>query len=214
MNQLSQEEVKNKFSKYNPTYPKTVYIKTDKDLNSIKIEFPVILKIDSPDIIHKSDSGMVATGINSISSLAEEFRLMKKKLKEKFPKARVNSFIVQEQIKGREVIIGMKRDETFGPVIMFGLGGIFVEILKDVSFRITPISKDDASNMIREIKAYKILEGVRGEKPVNINAIIEILQMVSEISMMNEDIMEIDLNPVIVDEKKAYIVDARLLVGD
>jgi len=115
--------------------------------------------------------------------------------------------------RGQECIIGMIRDRQFGPVIMFGLGGIFVEILKDVSFRVAPLAKEDIDEMVKEIKGYKILTGIRGQKPKDIEAIKDILAKLSEIAIDNPEIKEIDLNPVIVHEKGASIVDSRIILG-
>ncbi len=113
---------------------------------------------------------------------------------------------------GQECIIGMIRDPQFGPVIMFGLGGIFVEVLKDVSFRVAPLADEDIEEMIREIKGYRILSGIRGAKPSDIDAIKNILARVSEIAIDNPQIKEIDLNPVIVHENGASIVDSRMIL--
>jgi len=115
--------------------------------------------------------------------------------------------------KGQECIVGMIRDPQFGPVIMFGLGGIFVEVLKDVSFRVAPLAEEDIDEMIKEIKGYKILTGIRGEKAKDINAIKSILAKLSEIAINHAEIEEIDLNPVIVHEKGVSIVDSRIIIS-
>ena len=116
--------------------------------------------------------------------------------------------------KGQECIIGMINDRQFGAVIMFGLGGIFVEVLKDVSFRVAPLVEKDIDEMITEIKGYKILTGIRGEKPKDIEAIKDILAKLSKIVIDNPEIEEIDLNPVIVHEKGVSIVDSRIIIGE
>ena len=113
--------------------------------------------------------------------------------------------------RGKEIIVGMTRDPQFGSVLMFGLGGVFVEVLKDVSFRIAPIGKEEAEEMIEEIKASKILKGIRGEKPVNTEKLVDILVKVSKLAE-NKKILEVDLNPVIVNETSAIIVDARIML--
>jgi len=120
--------------------------------------------------------------------------------------------LIQPMMKGKEIIIGMKRDPFFGPVIVFGLGGIFVEILKDVSMRIAPLTKKDASEMLTEIKGIEILKGARGEKSVNFKALQKIILSLSRLSLKHREIKEIDLNPVMVDEKEARVVDARIIV--
>jgi acetate---CoA ligase (ADP-forming) subunit beta len=215
MRLLPQDEVVNIIKRYGISMPQTVLLKSEKEAGSIPaLEYPVILKIDSPDIVHKSDSGMVVVGIKSKDILLQKIKEMATRLKKDFPKAKVSNYVIQEFIKGKETIIGMKRDSTFGPVIMFGLGGIFVEVLKDVSFRIAPLKKDEALEMIKEIKSYKILEGLRGEKPVNVDALVSVIMAISDISSKHGKIDEIDLNPVIVNEKGAYVVDIRFLEGD
>jgi acetyl-CoA synthetase (ADP-forming) len=129
------------------------------------------------------------------------------------PDAEITGILVQEMApNGTEVIVGSTKDPTFGPTIMFGLGGIFVEILKDVSFRLAPINKTDAEEMVKEIKAYKILEGARGMPPADQEAIVDILLATSEMLMECPEINELDMNPVLVYEKGAKIVDARVIL--
>jgi acyl-CoA synthetase (NDP forming) len=122
------------------------------------------------------------------------------------------NFVVQEMIKGQEIIMGIKRDEIFGPVILFGLGGVLVEILKDVSMRIAPLSKRDCKEMIEEIKGSKLLDGYRNIKKVNKEKIIELLLNLSDLAVNEKEIEEIDFNPVIVNEKNAVVVDARIIM--
>jgi acyl-CoA synthetase (NDP forming) len=119
--------------------------------------------------------------------------------------------MVQEYIDGKFIITGLKKDATFGHVIAFGLGGIFTEIIKDIAFRVCPITKKDAIEMIKEIKAYKILEGARGEKPINFYSLLRVLLALSELSKRYKNIEELDINPLIVNEKNAKIVDARIV---
>jgi acetyl-CoA synthetase (ADP-forming) len=119
---------------------------------------------------------------------------------------------VQPIVAGKEVIVGMKRDPVFGPAIIFGLGGIFVEVLKDTSLRIAPVNNEEARRMIEEIKGYAILSGLRGEKPVDIDALVKIIVAISKLSLAHQEIKEIDLNPVIVDDQIASVVDARIIL--
>jgi len=174
-----------------------------KDVFSCKIEFPIVLKALSPKIIHKTDSGAVIVGIKNKTELRMAF--------EKFKKFGEINYLIQKQEEGKEIIIGMKRDAQFGPVILFGLGGVFVEVFKDVSFRIAPLSKKDIYEMINEIKAIKILKGFRGEKSVNLDKVSDILSKLSVLSLKEKHISEIDFNPVIVNETRAVVVDARLI---
>ena len=177
-----------------------------------KIGYPVVLKISSPDILHKTDVGGIKIGIKSENELKRAFSEILTNVKKKKPQAKIEGILVQEQVSGKEVVVGMKRDLTFGPVLMFGLGGIFVEVLKDVVFRVIPVGKGEGLKMIKEIKGFEVLRGFRGEKPVNIGEITEIIIKLSKLSLEEGSIKEIDLNPIIVDEKRALVVDARFLI--
>ena len=119
--------------------------------------------------------------------------------------------LIQPMVQGKEIIIGMKRDSVFGPTIVFGLGGIFVEVFKDVSMRVPKIDETIARSMIEEIKGFSILNGLRGEKPVNFDALIQVIMSVARLSVEHSEIKELDLNPVIVNADSAHIVDARLM---
>ncbi len=130
------------------------------------------------------------------------------------PKARIDGVLVQKMVSGgKELIVGMKRDPQFGPLIMFGMGGVYVEVLKDVSFRIAPITRKEAYEMVKEVKAYHILRGLRGEKPVDIDAIVDLLLRVSKLSVDHPEVLEMDLNPVKVFEKGYLVVDFRMVLG-
>ncbi len=178
-----------------------------------KIGYPLAMKVVSPDIIHKSDAGGIRLGLNSDRDVKNAFRDIFKNAEKVTAKEKILGTLISPMAApGQECIIGMVRDRQFGPVIMFGLGGIFVEVLKDVSFRVAPLATEDIEEMIREIKGYKILTGVRGEKPKDIEAIKEILARLSQIAIDNPEIQEVDLNPVIVHEKGASIVDSRVLI--
>lgn len=168
-----------------------------------KIGYPVALKVFSENILHRTELGGVSLNIGDDGKLYTEFA----KLEKIAP-----TIICQKMVDGEMVIIGMKRDAQFGPVLMFGLGGIFVEILKDVSFRVCPINKKEAIEMIKEIKSYPILSGARGKKPVNILALADVLVNVSKLAIENEEIKEIDLNPIIVNQKEATAIDFKFLL--
>ena len=168
--------------------------------------FPLVLKLDSAEILHKTDIGGVITNIQNKKELTKAWQKIKK-VATKYK----SDVIVQPYIKGVEIIIGAKKDAVFGPVVMFGLGGIFVEVFRDVSFRVAPLSKKEAQKMIEEIKGYQILKGYRGQKPVNVEQLAEILVSISQIMQNEKNIQEIDLNPVIATEKKALVVDAKII---
>jgi len=180
---------------------------------SEEIGYPTVLKIVSPDVLHKFDVGGVILNVNS----RKEARLAYNKIIENVRKnrtdARINGILIQEMApSSTEVIIGAIKDSQFGPTLMFGFGGIFVEVMKDVAFRIAPIIEEDAKEMITEIKAYPILRGYRGQPPADIDTIVKILVNMSKLIMDYQEIKELDLNPVIVYEKGAKTVDARIIL--
>jgi acyl-CoA synthetase (NDP forming) len=175
--------------------------------------FPVVLKIASTDITHKSDAGGVKTGLKNKADVRQAYREIMASVRQKFPKAKIDGVSVQSMARqGIEIIIGVYRDEQFGPVIMFGLGGIFVEVLKDISFRLIPIAKYDAEEMIKEIKGYALLNGVRGQEPANIPSLVDVLLKVSALVEKTPEIKEIDLNPVFAYKDSAVAVDARIVL--
>ncbi len=175
-----------------------------------RLGYPLAAKIVSPDVLHKSDVGGVALNLEE-DSLGETFDRMRRIAEER--KFKFEGVLLERMAPpGVETIIGAKRDPQFGPVIMFGLGGIFVEVFKDVSFRVAPIERDDAEEMVCELKAYPLLKGIRGRKPSDIECIIEALLRVSRMVNELEEIKELDLNPVIVYEKGCRAVDARVIL--
>ncbi len=189
--------------------------KTPEEAGEIaeKIGFPVVLKIVSPDISHKSDVGGVILNINSKEEAIQAAKKIFENVKKHVPDARIEGVLVQKMApKGLEVIIGGLRDNIFGSVVMFGLGGIFVEVLKDVSFRIAPITEEEALEMMKEIKAAKLLEGYRGQPPVDKKALAQILIKVAKLLDENPEIESIDLNPVFAYPDKAIVVDSRIIL--
>jgi acetyltransferase len=182
-----------------------------------EIGYPVVMKIASPDILHKSDMGGVRVGLKDEGMVEEAFFDMTSKIRLRQPGARVLGVMVQEMIPmGKEVILGITRDIQFGPMIMFGLGGIYVEVLKDVSFRIAPVSVQEADAMIREIRAFPLLRGARGEARADIKGIREALLRLSQLAVDFPEIVEGDINPLLVlpEGKGAVAVDARLTIQE
>ncbi len=179
-----------------------------------KIGFPVAMKVSSEDIIHKSDVGGVVTGIRSESELEEQYEIMQQSISQKLPNAKIEGIIIEKMESGVELLIGSTLDPMFGPILAFGLGGIYVEILKDVVFRLIPIEPEDATEMLIEIKAAKILNGVRGQPPVDKKALVELLIKTSNFIANNPEIEELDLNPVFASEKGVSVVDARIILID
>lgn len=182
-------------------------------LLSQKMGFPVALKIASPDVIHKTDSGGVRLSLNSVSEVKKAYGEIMEKVERQYPDAKIDGISVQKMARpGTEVIVGTSKDPQFGPVIMFGLGGIFVEVLKDVSFRIIPLGQRDAQEMIEEIKGYPLLQGYRGKEPAKISSLVEIILKVSELIEENPQIKELELNPVFAYKNGALAVDARIIL--
>jgi acyl-CoA synthetase (NDP forming) len=189
--------------------------KNQKDAASLsqKVGFPVVLKIISPDVIHKTDSGGVKLGLKSVSEVRKAYNEILESVKKKFPSAVIHGVSVQKMARpGTEVIIGSSKDPQFGPVIMFGLGGIFVEMLKDVSFRIIPVARRDAQEMIKEIKGYPLLQGYRGKEPASIPVLIDMILKISNLINKNPQIKELELNPVFAYKDRAVAVDARIIL--
>ena len=177
--------------------------------------FPVVLKIASPDVVHKSDAGGVRLGLRTSKQVGKAYDDILAAISQKYPRAMIQGVSVQRMARlGVEVIIGMSKDVQFGPVLMFGLGGILVEILKDVSFRIVPLTKRDAGEMIREIKGYPVLEGYRGQEPVDVPNLEEWLLKVSDFVEQNPEVKEIDLNPIFAYSNGALAVDARVILEE
>ncbi|MBS7251750.1 MAG: acetate--CoA ligase family protein [Candidatus Freyarchaeota archaeon] len=179
-----------------------------------EIKYPVVMKIVSRDVVHKSDAGGVKVNLKNAEEVKKAYREIEENVKKAVGNYRFEGMIIQEFApEGREVIVGMTKDPQFGPALMFGLGGIFVEVLKDVSFRVAPITRYDAEEMIREIKGFPILQGVRGQKPVDMEAIINILLNVSKLVMEHPEIEELDLNPIIAYPDGVKTVDARIILS-
>lgn len=177
--------------------------------------YPIVLKIVSPDIVHKSDVGGVKVGIHNSSEAAIAFDEIITNAKQAVPDADITGIAVQKMVPdGTEVIIGMTTDPQFGPVMMFGLGGIMVEVLKDVTFRIIPLAERDARQMIDEIKGHAILEGVRGQPPVSKEALCQAILKVAEFITHHPEVQELDLNPMIAYADGVIAVDARIVVSE
>jgi acetate---CoA ligase (ADP-forming) subunit beta len=178
-----------------------------------EIGYPVVLKIVSPDIIHKSDAGGVIVNLKNPAEVANAYKKIMENVKKYNAKAKIVGVLVQEMApQSTEVIVGAIKDPQFGQTVMFGLGGIFVEILKDVNFRIAPLTLDDAKEMITELKAYPLLKGYRNTPPADIDAIVNILCNTSRLVMDNPEIKELDLNPIMAYQKGAKTVDARIII--
>jgi acetyltransferase len=180
-----------------------------------EIGYPVVMKIASPDILHKTDVGGVRIGLESPGDVRDAFDLMVYRAQKYQPNAQIWGCLVQEQVRGgKEVITGMNRDPQFGPLVIFGLGGIYVEVLQDVSFRIAPFDRQEAMAMIQEIRSFKLLRGVRGEPPSDLAAAAETLLRLSQLVTDFPEIVEMDINPLMIFEKGRGVmgVDMRLVL--
>ena len=197
----------------NTTEIKLARTKEEAVSHSKELGFPIALKIVSPDILHKTDVGGVKLGLNNELDIGNAYDEIISMIKKQEPAAKIHGVSVQPMARpATEVIIGMSKDPQFGPVLMFGLGGILVEVLKDVSFRIVPLTRRDAREMIGEIKGYPILEGYRGQEPANIAVLEELLLKVSEFVDSRPEIAELDINPIFAYSDGALAVDARVIL--
>jgi acetyl-CoA synthetase (ADP-forming) len=180
---------------------------------SQELGFPVVLKVVSPAILHKSDAGGVKVGLRTAKQVAKAYDDIWGAVGKKHPGAVIEGVSVQKMARpGVEVIIGMSKDIEFGPLVMFGLGGVWVEVLKDVSFRIAPLTRRDAREMIREVKGYPLLEGYRGKESVDVSNLEDYLLKVSDFVEQNPAIKELDLNPIFAYSDSAVAVDARVIL--
>lgn len=178
-----------------------------------EIGYPVVLKVVSPDILHKSDVGGVVIDVKDAEGVRKAYKQILENVGKHKADARISGILIQEMAPPSiGIIVGAIKDPQFGPAIMFGLGGIFVEILKDVTFRIAPITEDEAREMITEVKAYPLLRGYRNVPPADVDAIIKILLNTSRLVAERQEIKELDLNPVMVYDKGAKAVDARIVL--
>jgi len=217
--ELGETEARKVLEAYKIRIPQAITAKNIKEAKDFisKVGYPVVLKIDSPDILHKTDVGGIKVGIKNDEELEIGFNEIMESVKTKRPNAKIRGISVQEMIMDKkETIIGINKDPQFGPMIMFGLGGIYVEVLKDVSFRIAPITKTDAIEMIDEIKTISHLKGARGQKPSDIESIVEILLKISQLVTDFPEITEMDINPLFVKDQGLGSIagDVRIVITE
>lgn len=175
--------------------------------------YPLAAKIVSPDITHKSDVGGVVLNIKSRGELQRAYQQLIENASKHAPHARVLGVLVEEMVLGGvELAVGMVRDQTFGPTVMFGLGGVFIEVLRDVSFRVAPLSEDDAREMIGEVRGSRLLEGYRNYPPVDVERLKRILLTISQLSLTYPEFSQIDFNPIIAYGSSLWVVDARIFL--
>ena len=206
---LNQKQAQQLLNKYSIKFPETLVFRTYNEIADKNIAYPCVLKVDSPQVMHKTELGLVFIDVTLIEELKQDIAKAEAILKEK--QIIDYNFVLQEKLTGAEFIMGMKSDPTFGKVIVFGLGGIFVELIKDISMKIAPLEKKDCIDMIESTKAKKFIEGYRGFPKANKDKIIDLLLKLSKMAINEKNLVEIDFNPVIVNEKEAYVADARII---
>jgi len=215
---LNEEEARQVISAYGFRIPQSILAATEPSAVKAaeEIGYPVVIKISSPDILHKSDFGGVRIGIKNEREVRNCFCDITQKARRLMPDAEIKGVLVQQMITGgKEVILGMSRDPQFGPLLMFGLGGIYIEILKDVSFRIAPIGLNEAEEMIQEIRSFPLLKGARGERPVDTNTVVDDILRLSQMVTDFPEIIEMDINPLIVfpEGGGTMALDARITMS-
>jgi acetate---CoA ligase (ADP-forming) len=178
-----------------------------------EIGYPVVLKVSSPDLLHKSDLGLVRVGVGSADEVRAAYTELVEKAQAADASARIEGVLVCEMVRGGvETVVGISQDPLFGPVVMAGLGGIFVEVLEDVTFRVPPFGKDEAERMIRELAGFKLLEGVRGSEPVDVSALVDVVMKVSRLALdLADEVAELDVNPLVVRPQGAVALDALVV---
>ncbi len=217
--QLGEASAKGILKAYDFNVPKGGLATNGEDAINLarQIGYPVAMKIASQDVIHKSDAGGVKLNLASDEAVLDAYDLMMLRIGQRVPGARIDGVYIEQMCKrGREVILGMTRDPQFGPMLMFGLGGIFVEVMKDVTFNIAPITKEEAAEMLESTKSYTLLKGVRGLREVDLSAIAEALQRISQLVTDFPEIAELDINPFMVGEvgEESIAADARITIRD
>ena len=216
---IGDSEARQILTAYGLQIPKSEIAATPEEAIDLarEIGFPVVLKIASPDILHKTDVGGVKTDLNNAEDVRDAFELMVYRAQRYLPQAHLWGCLVQEMVPagGQEVLVGMNRDPQFGPLVTFGLGGIYVETLKDVTFRVAPISVQDAKLMLREIRAHAILDGVRGKPPLDKDAIVDAILRIAQLVQDFPEIVELDINPLMVypQDQGAIAIDMRLVLS-
>jgi acetyl coenzyme A synthetase (ADP forming)-like protein len=215
---LSEPEVHDVLQAYGFSLPRSLFARTMEEAVAAakRIGYPVVMKIISPQIVHKSDIGGVRVNLNGRRDVENAFFDITARVRNIAPAAHIYGVMIQEMIpKGKEIIIGITKDPQFGHMVMFGLGGVYVEVMKDVSFRVVPLSREDAHEMIRETKTFPILRGVRGEAESDTEAIETSLLVLSQLATDFPEIIEADINPLLVRQRGegAVAIDARFTIG-
>jgi acetyltransferase len=215
--ELGEIEARDVMSAYGMRLPESRLARSPEEAAEIarEIGFPVVMKISSPDILHKSDIGGVRVGIQDSQAASDSYELIAYRARKYSPNARIWGVLVQEMAKkGREVLVGVSRDPQFGPLVGFGMGGIYVEVLKDVEFRLAPLSREEVAAQVRAIRSFPLLGGVRGEQPADLKVVEDIVLRVSQLVSDFPEIVEMDINPLVVYNRGegAIVLDARIIL--
>ncbi len=211
---VGEDEAASVLGAYGFTFPKKALARTADDAAALakEIGFPVVMKIASPDILHKTDVGGVKLGVRNAKEVVDAFSEVTVNARRHLPQAHIDGVTIAEMVRGgREVILGLTTDRTFGRLLMFGLGGIYVEVLKDVSFRVAPVTRRDAVAMLDEVRTAALLRGARGERPVDVDAVIGSILRLSSLATDFPTLLEMDINPLVVRERGAVALDARMV---
>lgn len=213
---LLEPEAKELCSQYGIPIPSSRIVKSVSEAIEAaeEVGFPLVVKIVSEDIIHKTDAGCVVVGVSNAEEVEKAYRMVVENALKFNPRATIRGVLIEEMVpKGIEVAVGGLRDPEFGPAVMFGLGGIFIEVMRDVSFRVAPVIEEEAEEMMKEIRGFKLLQGYRGIEPVDLKALVKIIVNASRMMVENEEILQLDLNPIIASRSGAKAVDARVILS-
>jgi acyl-CoA synthetase (NDP forming) len=178
-----------------------------------KVGYPVVMKVSSPDLLHKSDAGLVQLGVTADDEVRDVYAELLARARDANPGARIDGVLVSEEVTdGTEMVVGLSQDPLFGPVVMVGSGGVLVEVLGDVTFRVPPFGRDEAARMVRELRGFKLLEGVRGRPPANADALVDVVMAIERLALdLADDIAELDINPIVVRPDGAVALDALVV---
>ena len=212
---LAEEDITKLFNSYNLPLPKQALAKTANEAKKIaqQIGYPTIAKISSPQILHKTDIGGIRANLKNDQEVTKAFEEIMANAKKNAPEADIRGVLIQQFLPvGHEFIVGIIRDPSFGPLVMVGLGGIYTELFRDTAFRIAPIEVDEAYEMLQELKAWKLLLGMRGQQQADIDRLTQLIVSISHMAMEHPEIAELDLNPVLVSEQGIVIADAKVIL--
>jgi len=217
--ELGELEARDIMAAYGLRLPESQLARSPEEAVEIatRIGYPVVMKISSPDILHKSDIGGVRVGVATAADVRDAYELIDYRARRYQPNADIRGILVQQQApRGRECLVGVSRDPQFGPLVAFGMGGIYVEVLKDVAFRLAPISRAEAEEQVRSIRSFPILQGTRGEAPADIASVVDTVLRASQLVTDFPEIVEMDINPLMVyDQGQGSIVlDARIILAE